>query len=741
MNIARISCLIPVLLATWLGTAGSVPAAEIGGFLIDPAAQQVHQVDLETGKVLGQLAVPVADIYHNAVRTREGQLLVAGHSTLSVLDGTTGKLVATVPLPEAVVPDERANRPKNDDGLPREKLPVLQRAAAAQWRLFGLDYEERTGLAYLGVQDPDSHTIIYRFEPKTRQFAVLSTFAGVGRLADLAVAGDGLRLYVAAVELLPEPAGRIYPINPLSGERGAALPVAFDPRQTQMSLSTDGNLLYLIAADRSVIVVNTRSNAAIRRLRVGGELEKNARIARVLPAADNRHLWILYDRGLLLWDPFKGKAVRKRILAAPPRDVCMPPDSLQLWTLHGGLAAQNTHLRRWDTVAAELPQIGKFDGPAGASRLLLPVNAAALPPTAALPKVAVVGFETGQARAGGRFPNVSEVVAGSLLRTRRFEIVPPLQIKTVLDTLALSPDQLRTGDPEAVRQVASLLGADYVLVGEPLRVGMPDRTLERLAGLWNPYVPFVLSQLQSPTVVARAEAFDREGRSTWKAEVSNRDDPFLSGKVDSTMLGNALVITAQDVANQFAKGALAENGKPGTDLSPIARHESLASIHRIALLGPDSALYNEKANRAESLGQVLAEKLTNLGWEVSDPDASFARLAELGIEPAQLLTSDPKLLARTLGVDAVMLGLVRSSTYVSGGFLGLSQGAAAEVVLQFELIDQQGRRLWKDIQVRTLPTGLKDNGAALMQATSAIVERLSQGLAADTGGTPRKLSP
>lgn len=164
------------------------------------------------------------------------------------------------------------------------------------------------------------------------------------------------------------------------------------------------------------------------------------------------------------------------------------------------------------------------------------------------------------------------------------------------------------------------------------------------------------------------------------------------------------------------------------DLPPLLKNSALKDVKRVALLGPDTALFNEATNRPESLGQLIAPRLSDaLGWEVAGPDESLAQLAQLGLEPAQVLTTDPKLLARTLGVDAVMLGLVRSSTYISGGFIGLSQSAAADVVLQFELVDKEGRVLWKDIQVRNVAVGSSDD-TPIKQAVRAIVERLERGL-------------
>jgi len=686
------------------------------GFLCVPAAGEVRQFDLASGQIVQTLKVPVANVYRNSVRTDDGRLLVAGNEAVSIIDEADPARVVTLPLPVPAVPAQTVET----------DIPVLEKPTVRRQRLFGIDYEPRTGITYLGVHRDDGETTLYRLDHRRRDLQIMASFRDIADPRDLVVTVDGLRVYIASVELVPEPAARVWPINPVTGTKGAALSAAFDPRRPQLSLSADGNVLYLPAADESLIVVNTRSNNPIRRLRVGEG--KSLRILRVLGAPDNRHLWVLTPRRLLLWDPYAARADLSQELTASVVDLAVSADKSQLWSLLSN-TDRSVELRQWNSQKEGLPVVGRYNQPGGTNRVLLS-EPTVTAQTGTLPKVAVVGFETGPVRFG-RFPDVAEIVGGSLLRTRRFEILSPVQVRSVLEALDLSPAQLQ-GDPDSIRQVASLLGADFVLVGEPLKVEMPNRGLEALTGLITPWAAFLLPQLSSPKVFSSARAFDQNGQPVWKESVVNFDPSFFAGKTDTILLSNAMVITGQDIANRFSKGAfnqVREQAKAGAELPPLARDGALAQVRTVALLGPDSTLYNSLANSAESLGQALAPELSSaLGWEVSGPSESFSRLAELGIDRPQILTTDPKLLARALGVDAVMIGLVRSSTYANGAFLGMGGSANAEVVLQFQLVDQQGRVLWKDIQVRTVEASATDSSRALRQAARVIVERLREGV-------------
>lgn len=698
------------------------PASASVGFVLVPVAQEVRQFELATGKLLQKLNLPLANVYRNAVRTGDGKLLVAGNDSVSIVDEADPSKIDTIPLLSPAV----VSIPVQETAV-----PVLEQPVTAARRLFGLDYEPRTGLAYLGVHSTDGETVIYSLDPKRRKLEILSTFKDIAAPKDLVVTADGLRVYISSVELLPEPAARVWPINPLTGIRGDALSAAFDPTRPQLSLSVDGNLLYLVAADESLIVVNTRSNNPVRRLRLrsGPGVDKLPRILRVLGASDNRHLWVLQHGHLLLWDAYTAQTDLDQQVDTSVLDLAMSADKSRLWSLVSGQTGKPPELQQSDGLSENLTLISRSRSPAGANRIFLSESPTGREGETALPRVAVVGFETGPVRYG-RFPNVADIVSGSLLRTRRYEIVSPVQVRSALDALGLGSAQLQS-DPDLIRQVASLLGADIVLVGDPLKVEMPNRTLEALSGIISAPLAFLLPQLSSPKVFASAQAFDQNGASVWKANVANFDPAFFAGKADTTLLSNAMVITGQDIANRFSKGAYNEvkDRAAGSDPPPLARDETLKKIHTVALLGPDSALFNEQTNSAESFGQSLAPQLSEtLGWEVNGPNDAFSRLGELGIEREQVLTTDPKLLARALGVDAVMLGLVRSSTYLSGGILGFNQGGTAEIVLQFQLVDQQGRVLWKDIQVRTIDIGTGDAGPALRQAGRAIVERLKLGI-------------
>jgi hypothetical protein len=687
------------------------------GYLLNPKLQEVRQFDPSTGKSINRWPLAVANVYHNAIRTREGTLLVASDESLSTID-RQGK-VTTVPLPVpalAEVPGAEA----------KQSLPVLEKPTGQKRRLFGMGYEGRTGTAYLGVRSDDGTVTLYRYSPKIQDLQILATLKNLPNPRDLQVTADGLRIYISSVVITPEPAARIYPINPLTGSQGEPLKLAFDPARPQLNLSTDGNVLYALSANNELILVNTRTNTIARRLPI--EVSKKSSIVRVLPALDNRHIWILTQKQLLLWDPFAGKADLSEKVPTASLDLAMTEDKAQLWSIQAGSIPE---LRHWDSQSETFPIVGKYKLPTGTNRVLIAEDPESAAQANALPKVAVIGFETGPVRFG-QFPNVSDVVGGNLLRTRQYEILSPVQVRSVLESLDFDVAQLQ-GNPDEIRQVAGLLGADVILVGDPLQIEMPNRGIESLSGLLTGYAAFLLPQLSSPRVSAKASAFNQAGELIWKANVSNFDPAFFSGKGDLSLLSNAMVITGEDIANRFSKGVFNELREQSakTDLPPLQQDEALKTIKSVALLGPDATFYDQNANAASRLGQVLAPQLNkSLNWEVTGPTEAFGKLAALGIEPAQILTTDPKLLARALGVDAVMTGLVRSSTFISSSLFGFGRGASVEVILQYQLVDQEGRMLWKDVQVRNISVNSSDTSGALQQAATAIVERLQKGIQA-----------
>jgi hypothetical protein len=686
------------------------------GYLLNPKLQEVRQFDPSTGKSIARWSLPVANIYHNAIRTREGALLVAGDASLSTID-RQGK-VTTISLPVPALAEAPGAEAK-------QGLPVLEKPTGQKRRLFGMGYEGRTGTAYLGVRSDDGTVTLYRYSPKTQDLQILATLKNLPNPRDLQVTADGLRIYISSVVITPEPASRIYPINPLTGSQGEPLKLAFDPTRPQLNLSADGNVLYALSANNELILVNTRTNAIARRLPI--EVSKKSPIVRVLPALDNRHIWILTQKQLLLWDPFAGKADLSEKVPTAILDLVMTEDKAQLWSLQAGSTPE---LRHWDSKSETFPIVGKYKLPTGTNRVLIAEDPETAQ-TSTLTKVAVIGFETGPVRFG-QFPNVSDVIGGNLLRTRQYEILSPVQVRSVLEALDFDVAQLQ-GNPDEIRQVAGLLGADVILVGDPLKVEMPNRGLESLSGLLTGYAAFLLPQLSSPKVFANANAFNPAGENIWKANVSNFDPAFFSGKGDLSLLSNAMVITGEDIANQFSKGAFnrLREQSAKTDLPPLQQDEALKTIKSVALLGPDATFYDQNANAPSRLGQVLAPQLNKaLNWEVTSPTEAFGKLAILGIEPDQILTTDPKLLARALGVDAVMTGLVRSSTFISSSLFGFGRGASVEVILQYQLVDQEGRVLWKDVQVRNISVNSSDTSAALQQAATAIVERLQKGISA-----------
>jgi len=118
-----------------------------------------------------------------------------------------------------------------------------------------------------------------------------------------------------------------------------------------------------------------------------------------------------------------------------------------------------------------------------------------------------------------------------------------------------------------------------------------------------------------------------------------------------------------------------------------------------------------------------------LNWDALPPDETRQRLHQAGIDPAQVLSTDPRLLARLLGVDAICLGMVRGSTFYSGSILSFGIGTNADVVIQYALRDRQGRLAWQDTQVTRAPGYINDErSTAARKAVDLIITKLKKAL-------------
>jgi YVTN family beta-propeller protein len=167
-----------------------------------------------------------------------------GSGDLSIIDGTTYEVTATVPLgkrPRGIqsAPDGRhiyialSGSPVAPPGTDESKLPPPDRAADG-----------------IGI-----------FDATTRTLA--RVLRGVTDPEQLAISADGRRVYVAS-----EDAGKAIVLSTQQGTRLAELDVGGEPEGT--ALSPDGRFIYMSSeADHRVSVIDARSNQVIAKVEVG----------------------------------------------------------------------------------------------------------------------------------------------------------------------------------------------------------------------------------------------------------------------------------------------------------------------------------------------------------------------------------------------------------------------------------------------------------------------------------------
>ncbi|WP_287128702.1 hypothetical protein [Candidatus Cyanaurora vandensis] len=654
-------------------------------YLVNSQTDQLVRTDVKTGKPSGRpLTLPIDDALHNVVETQTGLLVVGSGRQITLIDPISWQIQAVLPIPRAVQ--------AQDTG----PTPTLEAVASGPGVLFGLGYAANSNLVYAGITQVQGESFIYQIDPTAQTIRLLNTLA-VLKPQDLVASADGLRVYISAQRYLPGPSAEVWSINPTSGVVSEPLGIAFDPLRPQLSLSADGNRLYLITADESILTVNTRTNRVVSRYRI-----ERGQITRIQSDPDNRRLWISTRTPdqILQWDPLSESPP---LVQDPKTTIARPIPQVEL----------NTGVRR--VLVGPRPVHKNVNG---------------------LQRVAVLGFE-GELVPGAPLPDVAQVIAGDLMATRQYEIISPRQVASILQALDLSPAQVRTS-PDVVRQVAQGLNADLLLVGEPLSLEIPDRTTDALLNFGAALlgIPLPLGQMNSPRIHAKARAFDAQGIVTWQTQVVNFDPGFLAGKNDLFLVNNGLIITAHDIANKFSNGAY-ERRQGQEDVPPLVeRGDVLAKIQTIAILGPDDDLPSADPDR---LGTLLAQELAaQLPWQVLPPDQSFARLQQLGIEPVQVLSTDPRLLASLLGVDAVCLGMVRGSTFYTGSIVSFGTGTSADVVIQYTIVDREGTLAWQDTQVANTPGFMADERTnAARKAVTLIVNKLKTALPSSTANKDR----
>ncbi|WP_218082410.1 YncE family protein [Anthocerotibacter panamensis] len=697
---------------------GPVQAAATTAYILNSTANELTRTDTSTGQNLGApLTMPIDSAFHNIVETRSGLLVIGSGKQITLVEPNGWSIQATIDIPRAVLPNT-----DSDNTL------VLEAAENAGGNtLFGLGYALTSDRVYAGITTAKGESFIYQINPSDQSIRLLAALPPqIRKPQDLVVSADGLRVYVSGLRYVPEPAAQVWPVNPANGGVGSPLGTAYDPARPQLSLSEDGNRLYLIAADDSVITVNTRTNSAIGRLNID-----QGKIVRIRGAADNRNLWVSTREPdqVVLWDPLGENAPINRPLERPPLDIAATPDQKQLFIL--GDSEKQPYLETLEPKGTAFEPRHRAKQVAGVRRVFLAEGTRSSFVRSGLKRVAVLGFET-QIQQGVELPDLSAVISGDLMWTRQYEIIPPLQVNSVLSALDLTPQQVRNS-PEVVRQIMQGLNADVLIVGEPVKIEIPSRTLESLlslvGGLFLGF-PLPLGQINVPRVLTKAQAYDPQGGVVWKADVTNFDPGFLQGKSDILLINNSLIISAHDIANRFSDGVYdkVKSKTLSSDPPPLVQKRSaLDHIHTIAIFGPDADLSTSDPNKpSESLGAVLAEQMrTQLGWQAVTPDETRQRLQQLGIDPAQVLSTDPRLLASLLGVDAICLGIVRGSTFYTGSIINIGIGTTADVVIQYQIVTAKGDLAWQDIQVTNVPGYIVDERTtAARKAADLMITKL-----------------
>ncbi len=271
--------------------------------------------------------------------------------TLSVIDGATRRVVATVPLGKRprglkVSPDGKllyvalSGSPIAGPGVDQSKLPPADKGADG-----------------IGVVD-------------LATLKLLRILRGVSDPEQLAVSGDGKRLFVAS-----EDTGKGVVMDASDGRVMASMPVGGEPEG--VTLSPGGRFVYMTSEeDHQVSVIDTATNRVIATIEVGerprftefsddgrtayvsGEndgtitvidavahqrlrtLQLEGALARpvgMVVSHDGRQLYTVTGRGqkLLALDPQTGKVLKSLDVGPRPWGVALSPDGRTLYTANG----------------------------------------------------------------------------------------------------------------------------------------------------------------------------------------------------------------------------------------------------------------------------------------------------------------------------------------------------------------------------------------------------------------------
>lgn len=271
--------------------------------------------------------------------------------TLSVIDGATRRVIATVPLGKRprglkVSPDGKllyvalSGSPIAGPGVDQSKLPPADKGADG-----------------IGVVD-------------LATLKLLRVLRGVSDPEQLAVSGDGKRLFVAS-----EDTGKGVVMDASDGRVMASMPVGGEPEG--VTLSPGGRFVYMTSEeDHQVSVIDTATNRVIATIEVGerprftefsddgrtayvsGEndgtitvidavahqrlrtLQLEGALARpvgMVVSHDGRQLYTVTGRGqkLLALDPQTGKVLKSLDVGPRPWGVALSPDGRTLYTANG----------------------------------------------------------------------------------------------------------------------------------------------------------------------------------------------------------------------------------------------------------------------------------------------------------------------------------------------------------------------------------------------------------------------
>jgi YVTN family beta-propeller protein len=271
--------------------------------------------------------------------------------TLSVIDGTSQRVVATIPLGKRprglkASPDGKllyvalSGSPIAGPGVDEDKLPPADKGAD------GIGVVDLSTLRLVrvlrGVSDPEQLAIgtdgrhLYVASEDTGKAVVLD--ASDGRLiTSMPVGGepegvtlspDGQYVYMTSEE-----DHRVSVIDTKSDRVVAAVEVGRRPRFTEFS--DDGRVAYVSGEnDGTITVIDARTHRRLRTLKLDGAL---ARPVGMVVSHDGKKLYTVTGRGqkLLAVDPLTGGILQSVDVGPRPWGVALSPDGRTIYTANG----------------------------------------------------------------------------------------------------------------------------------------------------------------------------------------------------------------------------------------------------------------------------------------------------------------------------------------------------------------------------------------------------------------------